>query len=115
MRKHSTTKRTTIKKYRIMPAERTEILWKSVVSTAAGEYDYYDIRYGGIIITGCSIREGKNGSFLAAPSHKIEETYVRDIYFTDDFNDQIIGFIEDADENNKWKQMSDDYYLKVRE
>lgn len=114
MRKQSSKKRTTIEKYRILPAERTEILWKSV-STAGGDYDYYDIRYGGIIITGCSIREGKNGSFLAAPSHKIDETYVRDIYFTDEFNDQIIGFIEDADEKNKWKQMSDDYYLKVRE
>lgn len=114
MKKHSSPRKTTIKKYRILPQERTEILWKSV-STAAGDFDYYDIRYGGIIVTGCSIREGKNGSFLAAPSHKIEHTYVRDIYFADDFNDSIIGFIEDADEKEKWSQMPDDYYLKVRE
>ena len=113
MRKHSSTKKTTIKKYRILPTERTEILWKSV-STAGGDYDYYDIRYGGIIVTGCSIREGTNGDFLAAPSHKIEDTYVRDIHFTDDFNDSIIGFIEDADKKDQWEKMPDDYYLKVR-
>lgn len=114
MRKHSSTKKTTIEKYRILPKERTEILCKSV-STAGGNYDYYDIRYGDIIITGCSIREGQNGEFLAAPSHKIDDTYVRDVYFTDAFNDSIIGFIEDADKNDKWEKMPDYYYLKVRE
>ncbi len=107
-------KRTTIKKYSISPAERTEILWK-VCSTPTGDYDYYDIRYGGIIVVGCAIREGKDGSFLGAPSHKINDTYVRDIYFTDDFNNMIIGFIKDADEKQSWTNMPDDYYLKARD
>lgn len=112
MRRHSE-KRTTIKKYQLTPADRIEILWKSV-TTATDEYDFYDIKYGGIVITGCTIREGSKGDFLAAPSHKKDDEYVREVYFSDDFSESILKYIEDADKNDKWKSVSNDYYLKAR-
>jgi len=106
-------KKTTIKKYLLTPADRIEILMKSVSSTK-GDFDFFDIRYGGIVIAGCTIKEGQNGDFLAAPSHKKDDEYVRDVYFSDDFSESILKYIEDADKNDKWKSVSNDYYLKVR-
>lgn len=104
-RSHATKSKTTF--YKISPAERIEILWKSIEKNG-GEYDFYDIKYGEVIIKGASLVDGKNGVFLGMPSVERNGEYYPTCYIARALNERLCGYIEDADNNDDWIEVTDD-------
>lgn len=104
-RNHATKSKTTF--YKISPAERIEILWKSIEKNG-DEYDFYDIKYGAVIIKGASLVDGKNGTFLGMPSVERNGEYYPTCYISRTLNEQLCEYIEAADDNDDWIEVTDD-------
>lgn len=105
---------TQIERYIIRPQERLEILWKSITK-GRDSWDFYDVKYGDVIITGCRLVEGKNGVFLSMPSQERNGEYYPTCYISHALNKRICEFIEDADNNDTWEEGDDGEILSFED
>lgn len=112
--KKKTKTTTQIERYIIRPAERIEILWKSITK-GRDTYDFYDVKYGDVIITGCRIVEGKNGVFLGMPSQERNGDWFPVVYISRSLNKRLCEFIEDADDNDAWEEGEDGEILSFED
>lgn len=101
---------TDVTKRIIEPTERISIMWKNIKKDRK-EYDFYDIRYGDVIITGCKVVESKRGDFLGMPSQERNGEYYPLVYMSHELNDKLVEYIQDADEHDDWKEMDDNENL----
>lgn len=102
--------KTTVKKYLINPAGGVKILNTHIVKNR-DEYDFYDIMVGGILIKGASIVSGKKGDFLGMPSKERNGDWYPVVYLSHALSDELMSYIEDADENDEWEEVDNDAYL----
>lgn len=101
---------TVIERYVIRPTERIEILWKSITK-GRDSWDFYDFKYGDVIITGCRIVEGKSGKFLGMPAKEQDGTWYPVVFLNHSLGDKLIEYIEDADENDDWEEVDSNEIL----
>lgn len=100
--------RSSIEKFIIRPADRYEIMWTHI-EKGKDEYDFYDVKYGDVIIKGCSVVEGKKGAFLGMPSKERDGSYYPVVFLSRGLGKRLITFIEEADENDDWEETDLDY------
>lgn len=106
--------KTTIEKYMINPADGVRILNTHIMKNR-DQYDFYDIQVGDVIIKGASIVSGKKGDFLGMPSKERNGDWYPVIYLSHGLSDELMSYIEDADENGEWEEVDNDDYLSFEE
>ena len=112
MRKSKTSRRIKRIKELILPAKRFAVL-RITVGSGKNSYEFYDIQYGDVIITGCHVVDSKNGSFLAMPSREGSDgEYYPVVYLSHELGDKFMDWIEEADENEDWEEVETDFYLR---
>lgn len=97
-------------KFTISPAERIEIMWKEIIK-GKDTWDFYDIKYGEVIITDCRIVEGKNGDFLAMPSKEKNGQYYPIVFLSHSLSAKLLEYIEQADEQDDWEEVETNEFL----
>ena len=102
--------KTTIEKYMIEPKDGVRILNTHIVKNR-DEYDFYDIQVGDVIIKGASIVSGKKGDFLGMPSKERNGDWYPVVYLSHALSDELMSYIEDADDNDEWEEVDNDTYL----
>ena len=100
----------TIHKFTISPAERIEIMWKEITK-GKDVWDFYDIKYGEVIITDCRVVEGKNGDFLAMPSKEKNGQYYPIVFLSRLLSTKLMEYIEQADEQDDWEEVNINEFL----
>ena len=112
MRKSKTRRRNKRIKELILPAERFAVL-RTTIGSGKNSYEFYDIQYGDVIITGCRVVDSKNGAFLAMPSREGSDgEYYPVVYLSHELGDKFMDWIEEADENEDWEEVETDFYLR---
>lgn len=106
--------KTTIEKFMIEPADGVRIL-NTHITKNRDEYDFYDIKVGDVIIKGASIVSGKKGDFLGMPSKERNGDWYPVVYLSHGLSDELMSYIEDADENDEWEEVDNDDYLSFEE
>lgn len=106
--------KTTIDKYMIEPKNGVRILNTHIVKNR-DEYDFYDIQVGDVIIKGASIVSGKKGDFLGMPSKERNGDWYPVVYLSHALSDELMSYIEDADDNDEWEEVDNDAYLNFEE
>lgn len=106
--------KTTINKYVINPADGVRIL-NTHITKNRDEYDFYDIQVGDVIIKGASIVSGKKGDFLGMPSKERNGEWYPVVYISHNLGDELMSYIEDADDNDEWEEVDNDDYLMFEE
>ena len=106
--------KTTIEKYMIEPADGVRIL-NTHITKNRDEYDFYDIQVGDVIIKGASIVSGKKGDFLGMPSKERNGDWYPVVYLSHSLSDELMSYIEDADDNDEWEEVDNDDYLSFEE
>ena len=114
MKAKKTTQTATINKYTITPADRIEIMWKQI-SKGRDNWDFYDIKYGEVIITDCRVVEGKNGDFLAMPSKEKNGEWYPLVYLSRALSNRLLEYIEQADEADDWLEVQNNEILTFTE
>lgn len=100
------TQKTTIRRYKITPGDRIEILWKQI-SKGRDTWDFYDVKYGDVIITDCKLIEGSKGTFLGMPSRENNGSWYPLVYVKKSLGDKLVEYITDADSNDDWVELDD--------
>ena len=112
MRKSKTSRRNKRIKELILPAKRFAVL-RTTIGSGKNSYEFYDIQYGDVIITGCRVVDSKNGAFLAMPSREGSDgEYYPVVYLSHELGDKFMDWIEEADENEDWEKVETDFYLR---
>ena len=112
MRKSKTSRRNKRIKELILPAKRFAVL-RTTIGSGKNSYEFYDIQYGDVIITGCRVVDSKNGAFLAMPSREGSDgEYYPVVYLSHELGDKFMDWIEEADENEEWEEVETDFYLR---
>lgn len=112
MRKSKTSRRIKRIKELILPAKRFAVL-RTTFGSGKNSYEFYDIQYGDVIITGCRVVDSKNGAFLAMPSREGSDgEYYPVVYLSHELGDKFMDWIEEADENEDWEEVETDFYLR---
>lgn len=112
MRKSKTSRRIERIKELILPAKRFAVL-RTKIGSGKNSYEFYDIQYGDVIITGCRVVDSKNGAFLAMPSREGSDgEYYPVVYLSHELGDKFMDWIEEADENEDWEEVETDFYLR---
>lgn len=106
--------KTTIEKFMIEPADGVRIL-NTHITKNRDEYDFYDIQVGDVIIKGASIVSGKKGDFLGMPSKERNGDWYPVVYLSHALSDELMSYIEDADDNDEWEEVDNDDYLSFEE
>lgn len=106
--------KTTIEKYMIEPKDGVRILNTHIVKNR-DEYDFYDLQVGDVIIKGASIVSGKKGDFLGMPSKERNGDWYPVVYLSHALSDELMSYIEDADDNDEWEEVDNDDYLSFEE
>ena len=114
MAKSRKTTKTTINKYVSNPADGVRIL-NTHITKNRDEYDFYDIQVGDVIIKGASIVSGKKGDFLGMPSKERNGEWYPVVYLSHDLGDELMEYIDDADNNDEWEEVDNDDYLSFEE
>lgn len=114
MSKSRNTAKTTIDKYMIEPKDGVRIL-NTHITKNSDEYDFYDIQVGDVIIKGASIVSGKKGDFLGMPSKERNGDWYPVVYLSHALSDELMSYIEDADDNDEWEEVNNDDYLSFEE
>lgn len=95
----------------ILPAKRFAVL-RTTIGSGKNQYEFYDIQYGDVIITGCRVVDSKNGAFLAMPSREGSDgEYYPVVYLSHELGDKFMDWIEAADEEEEWEEVESDFYL----
>lgn len=112
MRKSKTSRRIKRIKELILPAKRFAVL-RTAFGSGKNSYEFYDIQYGDVIITGCRIVDSKNGAFLAMPSREGSNgEYYPVVYLSHELGDKFMDWIEEADEEEEWEEVEENFYLR---
>lgn len=112
MRKSKTSRRNKRIKELILPAKRFAVL-RTTIGSGKNSYEFYDIQYGDVIITGCRVVDSKNGAFLAMPSREGSDgEYYPVVYLSHELGDKFMDWIAEADENEDWEEVETDFYLR---
>lgn len=112
MRKSKTSRRTKRIKELILPANRFAVL-RTIIESGKNQYEFYDIQYGDVIITGCRVVDSKNGAFLAMPSREGSDgEYYPVVYLSHDLGDKFMDWIKTADDEEEWEEVEEDFYLR---
>ncbi len=112
MKKSKTNRRTKRIKELILPAKRFAVL-RTTIGSGKSSYEFYDIQYGDVIITGCRVVDSKNGAFLAMPSREGSDgEYYPVVYLSHELGDKFMDWIEEADEEEEWEEVETDFYLR---
>ena len=112
MRKSKTSRKNKRIKELILPAKRFAVL-RTTIGSGKNQYEFYDIQYGDVIITGCRVIDSKNGAFLAMPSREGSDgEYYPVVYLSHELGDKFMDWIEEADENEDWEEVETDFYLR---
>lgn len=112
MRKSKTSRRNKRIKELILPAQRFAVL-RTTIGSGKNSYEFYDIQYGDVIITGCRVVDSKNGAFLAMPSREGSDgEYYPVVYLSHELGDKFMDWIEEANENEDWEEVETDFYLR---
>lgn len=106
--------KTTIEKFIIEPKDGVRIL-NTHITKNRDEYDFYDIQVGDVIIKGASIVSGKKGDFLGMPSKERNGDWYPVVYLSHGLSDELMSYIEDADDNDEWEEVDNDDYLSFEE
>ena len=106
--------KTTIEKFIIEPKDGVRIL-NTHITKNRDEYDFYDIQVGDVIIKGASIVSGKKGDFLGMPSKERNGDWYPVVYLSHALSDELMSYIEDADDNDEWEEVDNDDYLSFEE
>ena len=114
MAKSRNTAKTTIDKYMIEPKNGVRILNTHIVKNR-DEYDFYDLQVGDVIIKGATIVSGKKGDFLGMPSKERNGDWYPVVYLSHALSDELMSYIEDADDNDEWEEVDNDDYLSFEE
>lgn len=104
MARRNNTNETKISKCIITPTDRITIMWKNIQKDGK-EYNFYDVKYGDVIITGCKVIDGSKGAFLAMPSTERNGEYYPIVYVSHELGDALIDYIDEADEKDTWKEI----------
>ena len=112
MRKSKTSRKNKRIKELILPAKRFAVL-RTTIGSGKKQYEFYDIQYGDVIITGCRVVDSKNGAFLAMPSREGSDgEYYPVVYLSHELGDKFMDWIETADEEEEWEEVEEDFYLR---
>ncbi len=112
MRKSKTSRRNKRIKELILPAKRFAVL-RTTIGSGKNQYEFYDIQYGDVIITGCRVVDSKNGVFLAMPSREGSDgEYYPVVYLSHELGDKFMDWIETADDEEEWEEVESDFYLR---
>ena len=112
MRKSKASRRTKRIKELILPTKRFAVL-RTTFGSGKNNYEFYDIQYGDVIITGCRVVDSKNGAFLAMPSREGSDgEYYPVVYLSHELGDKFMEWIEEADEEEEWEEVESDFYLR---
>ena len=112
MRKSKTRRRNKRIKELILPAKGFAVL-RTTIGSGKNQYEFYDIQYGDVIITGCRVVDSKNGAFLAMPSREGSDgEYYPVVYLSHDLGDKFMDWIETADDEEEWEEVESDFYLR---
>lgn len=112
MRKSKTSRRNKRIKELILPAKRFAVL-RTTIGSGKNSYEFYDIQYGDVIITGCRVVDSKNGAFLAMPSREGSDgEYYPVVYLSHELGDKFMDWIETADDDEEWEEVEEDFYLR---
>lgn len=112
MRKSKTSHMNKRIKELILPAKRFAVL-RTTIGSGKNSYEFYDIQYGDVIITGCRVVDSKNGAFLAMPSREGSDgEYYPVVYLSHELGDKFMDWIETADEEEEWEEVENDFYLR---
>ena len=106
--------KTTVEKYLINPADGVRIL-NTHITKNRDEYDFYDLQVGDVIIKGASIVSGKKGDFLGMPSKERNGDWYPVVYLSHALADDLMSYIEEADDNDEWEEVDNDAYLNFEE
>lgn len=106
--------KTKVEKYLINPVDEVRILNTHIIKNR-DEYDFYDIQVGDVIIKGASIVSGKKGDFLGMPSKERNGDWYPVVYLSHSLADDLMSYIEDADDNDEWEEVDNDAYLSFEE
>ena len=112
MRKSKTNRRNKRIKELILPAKSFAVL-RTTIGSGKNSYEFYDIQYGAVIITGCRVVDSKNGAFLAMPSREGSDgEYYPVVYLSHELGDKFMDWIEEADDEEEWEEVESDFYLR---
>ena len=97
----------------IVKAKNGYAVMRTTLKKGRDRFQYFDLKYGGVVITGCRLVEGKKGDFLGMPSkyNEKDEEYYPIVFMSRDVHDAFMNIIEAADDNDKWVEVDEDDYL----
>ena len=90
---------------------------RTTIKKGRDKFTYFDLKYGGVVITGCRLVEGKKGDFLGMPSkyNEKDDEYYPLVFMSREVHDAFMKIIETADDNDKWEEVDEDDYLSAND
>ena len=101
----------------IVKAKNGYAVMRTTIKKGHDKFKYFDLKYGGVVITGCRLVEGKKGDFLGMPSkyNEKDDEYYPLVFMSRDVHDAFMKIIEVADEDDKWEEVDEDDYLSAND
>lgn len=101
----------------IVKAKNGYAVMRTTIKKGRDKFTYFDLKYGGVVITGCRLVEGKRGDFLGMPSkyNEKDDEYYPLVFMSRDVHDAFMNIIEAADEADKWTEVDEDDYLSAND
>ncbi len=101
----------------IVKAKNGYAVMRTTIKKGRDRFLYFDLKYGGVVITGCRLVEGKKGDFLGMPSkyNEKDDEYYPLVFMSRDVHDAFMKIIEAADDNDKWEEVDEDDYLSAND
>ena len=101
----------------IVKAKNGYAVMRTTIKKGRDRFQYFDLKYGGVVITGCRLVESKKGDFLGMPSkyNEKDDEYYPLVFMSHDVHDAFMNIIEAADEDDKWAEVDEDEYLSAND
>ena len=101
----------------IVKAKNGYAVMRTTIKKGRDKFTYFDLKYGGVVVTGCRLVEGKKSDFLGMPSRYSEkdDEYYPLVFMSRDVHDAFMKIIEAADEDDKWEEVDEDDYLSAND
>lgn len=101
----------------IVKAKNGYAVMRTTIKKGRDKFTYFDLKYGGVVVTGCRLVEGKKGDFLGMPSRYSEkdDEYYPLVFMSRDVHDAFMNIIEAADDDDKWEEVDEDDYLSAND
>ena len=101
----------------IVKAKNGYAVMRTTIKKGRDSFQYFDLKYGGVVITGCRLVEGKKGDFLSMPSkyNEKDDEYYPIVFMSRDVHGAFMNIIEAADDKDKWEEVGEDDYLSAND